>query len=112
MIEVQQIWIALFHQRGQVRGRIFKIFMAFLHPVQTKSRRAILQALQFIHPRRLLRLRNVSEANQRDSRAARDETGNKFARVRPYTAQRVGRDQYVHANSLSGGPFAERSLRF
>jgi hypothetical protein len=43
-----------------------------LHPLEMEGRRPIFEAMQVIHPGRLLRKRNLAEAHQCDAHTARD----------------------------------------
>ena len=105
MIQVQQVWLDLLHQRAQILRCFFEMLLTFGHPVEAKRRRDIMQVRQPLHPRRLLRKWNLAETHQRHAIAARNQPTRQLARVRPDSIHCVGRDQYVHniAESLSLG---------
>src|SRR5207245_6644126 len=96
MIGVKEIRLDVFYQRTEIAGSILKILLPFLHPVQTKCSWMILKSMQALHPRCLLRHRNLSEAHQSHAQSAANESGNQFTGVGPDSVQRVGGDKNVH----------------
>jgi hypothetical protein len=60
--------------------------LPFLHPIEAKSRRAELEAVQIVHPGSLLWDGNFSEADEGDARTTTDKPSDEFTGVFPNTA--------------------------
>src|SRR5271154_2328611 len=93
---MQKIRTRVANNRTQVVLCGLEILLAFLHPVEPKRHRMILETVEAIHPGGLMRKRNFSKADECDLRAMGHQTRNQFARVRPHSAERVSRYQYTH----------------
>jgi hypothetical protein len=100
LIQVEQIGLEFLDQRGEICGRVFQILFGFLHPVQTKCSRTVVQALQILYPGSLLRQGNIAEADQRHSHSTIDQTGDQLLRVSPHPAQSIGGHKNVHSRLL------------
>src|SRR5208282_3021813 len=93
---MQKIRTSFPHDRAQIiLGRV-EVLLAFLHPVQTKRGGMVFQPVQPVHPSGLMGKWNLSKTDERDLCPVGHQTRNQFARIRPYSAERVSRDQYAH----------------
>ncbi len=99
LVEVKQVGANFANQAGEEIRRVVQILRSLVHPLQAESCGTIFQAMEQVHPRRLLGQGNLAEADQRDPYAARDEAGDQFTGVAPGTGHGVGGDQYVHGTS-------------
>src|SRR5215469_17432140 len=95
---MKKVGLALLHERAQVAGGVLKVLSALLHPLQAKGGRMIAQAIEMVHPRRLLGQGNLPEAHQGDPNTAGDEPRDQFAREGPVAVQGVGCDENVHCS--------------
>src|ERR1700677_484386 len=96
LIQMQKIRARVAHDRAQIILCCMEVLFTVLHPVETKRGGMILEAVQPIHPGSLMGKRNFYKAKERYLCPVRHQTRNQFARVSPYSAERVGRYQYAH----------------
>src|ERR1700686_2857081 len=96
MIQMKEIRPRIANYSAQIFLGREKVLLSFLQPAEGKRGGMIFEPMQAVHPSRLMRKWNFSEADERDLRSMRDEPGNQLARVRPHSAERVSRYQYAH----------------
>src|ERR1019366_1501838 len=96
LIQMQKIRTRVANDGAQIiLGRV-EVLLTFLHPVETKRGGMVFKSMQPIHPSGLMGKRNFSKADERNLRPMGHQTRNQFARVCPYSAESVGRNQYTH----------------
>ena len=74
---------------------------SLVHPLQAESSRPVFETVKPIHPGSLVWQRDLAEGEQRDSHAARDQSGDQFASVGPGAGHYIGSDENVQRTSVS-----------
>src|SRR5205814_183742 len=102
LAEVQHVRLHFFDQQFEIAPRFLDIALRNFHPLQAIFSRTIINPIQRVHPRGLVRQRKFAEADKSDAMPRLREPGDELLCVRPDPTDRVGGDQYVHSRSSIG----------